>query len=172
VFGKQVARIIAVADNHYPGVMHSLQELENGFKLAISLSRTAKSTFHGVKDNNYTIVDPGLTTAKIGEDEVANQSPLGTQADVAENEQDHKSLGDNVGSSDHGDAVSEAILSPCLDKEKGVGDIGEPYVAEDEQDHKSLGANVGSSDHGDVGSEAILSPCLDQEEGVDDVGEP
>jgi hypothetical protein len=171
VFGKQVARIIAVADNHYPGVMHNLQELENGFKLAISLSRTAKSTFHGVKDNNYTIVDPGLTTATIDEDDVANQSPLGTQADVADNEQDHKSLGDNVGSSDHGDAVSEAILSPCLDQEKGVGDVGERYVADNEQDHKSLGANVISSDHGDVGSEAILSPCLDQEEGVDDVGE-
>jgi hypothetical protein len=38
VFGKQVARIIAVTDNHYPGFMHNVQELENGFKLAISLS--------------------------------------------------------------------------------------------------------------------------------------
>jgi hypothetical protein len=169
VFGKQVARIIAVADNHYPRVMHNLQELENGFKPAISLSQTAKTTLHGEKDNNYMIVDPGLTTATIGEDEVANQSPLGTQADVADNKQDHKSLGDNVGSSDNGDVVSEAILSPCLDQEEGVGDAGEPYVADYEQDHKFLGENVGSSDHGDVGSEAIISHCLDQEEGIGDV---
>jgi hypothetical protein len=126
VFGKQVARIIAVADNHYPGFMHNVKELENGFKLAISLSRTAKSTFHGVKDNNYMIVDPGLKTATISEDEVATQSPLGTQADVADIEQDHKSLGANVGSSDHGDVGSEAIISPCLDQEEGVQDVGEP----------------------------------------------
>jgi hypothetical protein len=126
VFGKQVARIIAVADNHYPGFMHNKLELENGFKLAISLSRTAKSTFHRVKDNNYMIVDPGITTATIGEDEVANQSPLGTQSDVADNEQDHKSLGANVGSSDHGDVGSEDILSPCLNQEEGVEDVDEP----------------------------------------------
>jgi hypothetical protein len=126
VFGKQVARIIAVADNHYPGFMHNVQELENGFKLAISLSRTAKSTFHGVKDNNYMIVDPGLLTATIGEDEVATESPLGTQADVADIEQDHKLLGPNVGRSDHGDVGSETIILPCLDQEEGVEDVGEP----------------------------------------------
>jgi hypothetical protein len=126
VFGKQVARIIAVADNHYPGFMHNVQELENGFKLAISLSRTAKSTFHGVKDNNYMIVDPGLLTATIGEDEVATESPLGTQADVADIEQDHKLLGPNVGRSDHGDVGSETIILPCLDQEEGVEDVREP----------------------------------------------
>jgi hypothetical protein len=75
-FGKQVARIIAVADNHYPGFMHNKQDMENGFKLAISLSRTAKSTFHGVKYNNYMEVVPGVAAPTIGEDKVANQSPL------------------------------------------------------------------------------------------------
>jgi hypothetical protein len=126
VFGKQVARIIAVADNHYPGFMHNKQDMDNGFKLAISLSRTAKSTFHGVIDNNYMEVEPGLTAATIVEDDVANQSPLGTQADVADNEQDHKSLGTTAGSSDHGDVGSEAIISPCLDQEEGAEDVGEP----------------------------------------------
>jgi hypothetical protein len=106
--------------------MHNKQDMENGLKLAIRLSRTAKSTFHGVIDRNYMEVDPGLTAATSGEDEVANQSPLGTQSDVADNEQDHKSLGTNVGSSDHGDVGSRAILSPCLDQEEGVEDLGEP----------------------------------------------
>jgi hypothetical protein len=124
VFGKQVAIIIAVAYNHYPGFMHNKQDMENGFKLAISLSRTARSTFHGVTDKNYMEVVPGPTAANIGEDEVANQSPLGTQSDVAGNEQYHKSLGTIVGSSDHGDVGSEAILSPCLDQEEGIDDVG------------------------------------------------
>jgi hypothetical protein len=66
------------------------------------------------------------TTETIGEDEVANQSPLGTQSDVADNEQDHKSLGANVGSSDHGEVGSEAIVSPFLDQEEGIEDVGEP----------------------------------------------
>jgi hypothetical protein len=61
-----------------------------------------------------------------GEDEVANQSPLGTQADVADNEQDHKSLGTIVVGSDHGYLGSEAIISPFLDQEEGVEDVGEP----------------------------------------------
>jgi hypothetical protein len=85
-FGKQIARIIAITDNHYPGFMRNKQDMQNGFKLAIRLSRTAKSTFHGVIDRNYMEVDPGLTAATSGEDEVANQSPLVTQADVADNE--------------------------------------------------------------------------------------
>jgi hypothetical protein len=42
------------------------------------------------------------------------------------NEQDYKSIGSNVGSSDHGDVGSQANLSPCLDQEEGVDDLGEP----------------------------------------------
>jgi hypothetical protein len=125
-FGKQIARIIAITDSHYPGFMRNEQDVQNGFKLAISLSQTSKSTFHGVIDRSYMEVDPGLTAATSGEDEVANQSPLGTQADVTDNEQDHKSLGSNVGSSDHGDLGSQASLSPCLDQEEGVEDLWEP----------------------------------------------
>jgi hypothetical protein len=128
VFGKQVAILIVVADNHYPGFMHNKQDMENGFKLVIRLSRTAKSTFHGVIERNYMEVDPGLTAATSGEDGVANQSPLVTQADVADNEQDNKLLGTNMGSSDHGDVGSQAILSPCLDQEEGIEDLGDHFL--------------------------------------------
>jgi hypothetical protein len=75
-FGKQIARIIAITDNHYPEFMCSKQDMQNGFKLAIHLSRTTKSTFHGVIDRNYMEVVPGLSAATSGEDEVTNQSPL------------------------------------------------------------------------------------------------
>jgi hypothetical protein len=83
-FGKQIARIIAITDNHYPGFMRNKQDMQNGFKLAIRLSRTAKRTFQGVIYRNYMEVVPLLTAATSGEDEVANQSRLGTQSDVSE----------------------------------------------------------------------------------------
>jgi hypothetical protein len=38
VFGKQVARIIAVADNHYPGFMHNEKQMDNALQLAVQLS--------------------------------------------------------------------------------------------------------------------------------------
>jgi hypothetical protein len=34
----------------------------------------------------------GFTSVTSGEHEVSNQTPLGTQSDIADNEQDHKSV--------------------------------------------------------------------------------
>jgi hypothetical protein len=75
-FGKRIARIKAITDNHYPGFMLNEQYMHNGFKVAIRLSQTAKSTFHGVIDRSYMEVVPGLTDATSGEDEV-NELHLG-----------------------------------------------------------------------------------------------
>jgi hypothetical protein len=126
VFGKQVARIIAIADNHYPGFMHNKKQMDNALQFAFHLSRTSKITYGGVKDMNYMEQIPRTTEATEGEQEKRDQSPLGTQSDVKDNEQDRKTSGSDPGSNDHGEGVSQANLSPCLNQEGGIDNTEEP----------------------------------------------
>jgi hypothetical protein len=45
VFVKKVARIIAIADNHYPGFMLNSKQINAALQHAIHVSQTAKSTY-------------------------------------------------------------------------------------------------------------------------------
>jgi hypothetical protein len=53
VFVKKVARIIAIADNHYPGFMHNIKQMNDALQLAIHFTRTTKNTYKDIEDINY-----------------------------------------------------------------------------------------------------------------------
>jgi hypothetical protein len=63
---------------------------------------------------------------KEADEEKAEKSPVGTQADVVDNKQDHKFPGSNQGSSENGDAETQEDLSSCLNQEPGNDDTEEP----------------------------------------------
>jgi hypothetical protein len=125
VFIKQVARIIAIADNHYPVFMLNSKQMNDALQHAIYLSRTAKSTYSDVEDRNY--MEPILQNEEVKEadQEKAEQSPLGTHADVVDNEQDDKLPESHQVSSGHGDAGTQEDFSSCLNQESGNDDTNE-----------------------------------------------
>jgi hypothetical protein len=53
VFIKKVARIIAIADNHYPGFMHNIKQMNDALQLAIHFTRSEKNTYKDMEDRNY-----------------------------------------------------------------------------------------------------------------------
>jgi hypothetical protein len=53
VFFKQVARLIAIVDNHYPGLMFNRRQMNDTLQHAIHLSRTTNSTYSDVENRNY-----------------------------------------------------------------------------------------------------------------------
>jgi hypothetical protein len=53
VFIRKVARIIEIADNHYPGIMHNIKQINDDLQLAIHYTRTNKNTYKGIEDRNY-----------------------------------------------------------------------------------------------------------------------
>jgi hypothetical protein len=52
VFKRKVAKIIAIADNHYPGFMHNIKEMNDALQLAIHFTRTAKNAYKEIEDRN------------------------------------------------------------------------------------------------------------------------
>jgi hypothetical protein len=48
VFVRKVARIIAIADNHYPGFMHNIKQMNDALQLAIHFTRAAKNMYKDI----------------------------------------------------------------------------------------------------------------------------
>jgi hypothetical protein len=53
VFVIKVVIIIAIADNHYPGFMHNIKQMNDARQQAIHFTRTAKNTYKDIEDRNY-----------------------------------------------------------------------------------------------------------------------
>jgi hypothetical protein len=53
LFVNKVAIIIAIADNHYPGFMHNIKQMNDALQLAIHFTRTTKNTYKDIEDINY-----------------------------------------------------------------------------------------------------------------------
>jgi hypothetical protein len=53
LFIRKVARIIAIADNHYPVCINNIKQMNDALQLAIHLTRTAKNTYKDIEYRNY-----------------------------------------------------------------------------------------------------------------------
>jgi hypothetical protein len=120
IFVRNVARIIAIADTHYPGFVHNIKQINDALQLTTHLTRTAKNTYKDIEDRNYMERISQTEVEKEAEEERAETSLLGTQVDnslgmnqersqhrVVDNEQNHKLPGSPQGSSGHGDAGTQ-----------------------------------------------------------------
>jgi hypothetical protein len=80
--------------------MLNSKQMNDALQHAIILSLTDKSMHSDVEDRNYMEPISQSEEVKEADREKADQSPLGTQADVFVNEGDHKSPASHQESSD------------------------------------------------------------------------
>jgi hypothetical protein len=53
VFIRKVSKVIAIADNHYPGLMHNIKKINDALQLVIHYTRTVKNMYMDIEDKNY-----------------------------------------------------------------------------------------------------------------------